>query len=101
MSISTSLVPDKFFFISSHFSLSLLKAFLLLEISISVSFLNSLIQYLTNKLSISEPPKWESPPVDNTLNSLFSIVNTVTSKVPPPKSKIQTFFFLFDLFSNP
>ena len=57
MSMSTSSVPDKFFLLSSHSFLSLLKAFLLLEISTPVSFLNLLIQYSTNKLSISAPPK--------------------------------------------
>ena len=64
ISISASSTPERNFLTFSHSFLTLLIAVLLLEISIPVNSLNSWIQYSTNKLSISCPPKWGSPRVE-------------------------------------
>ena len=42
-------------------------------------------------LSKSSPPKWVSPAVALTSKTPSSIVSKDTSKVPPPRSKINTF----------
>mmetsp|Transcript_6193 Transcript_6193/g.10357 ORF Transcript_6193/g.10357 Transcript_6193/m.10357 type:complete len:351 (+) Transcript_6193:652-1704(+) len=44
----------------------------------------------TKQLSKSSPPRWVSPPVAFTANTPPSIDRTLTSKVPPPRSKITT-----------
>ena len=43
-------------------------------------------------LSKSSPPKLVSPDVDNTSNTPSSIYNTLTSKVPPPRSYTTIFY---------
>ena len=52
-------------------------------------------------LSKSYPPKWVSPAVALTSKTPSSIVKSETSNVPPPKSKIKTFFYPFPFLSNP
>lgn len=42
-----------------------------------------------------------SPSVDLTSKTPSSIVNKLTSNVPPPKSKIKTLFSPFPFLSNP
>jgi len=49
-------------------------------------------------LSKSSPPKWVSPAVALTSKIPLSIVRMDTSKVPPPKSKIKTFFSPFSVY---
>mmetsp|Transcript_4680 Transcript_4680/g.6924 ORF Transcript_4680/g.6924 Transcript_4680/m.6924 type:complete len:223 (+) Transcript_4680:1006-1674(+) len=44
------------------------------------------------RLSKSSPPRWVSPAVAFTSKMPSSMVRSDTSKVPPPRSKIRTFF---------
>ena len=82
-------------FTSTHSFLSLFKAFWFFEdISIPSFSLNFFKKYSTILLSISSPPRWVSPPVLSTLNSIPLIFKIDISKVPPPKSKIQIFLSL-------
>lgn len=83
---------DKILFAFSQEVLNLLIALAFFLISIDVFFKNSAAQYSTNLLSKSSPPKWVSPEVALTSKTPSSIVNKETSKVPPPKSKMSTFF---------
>ena len=64
-------------------------------------FSNSVIHICKRTLSKSSPPKCVSPAVDLTSKIPSSIVNNDTSKVPPPKSKINTFCSLLRFFSRP
>ena len=54
-------------------------------------FWNWSAAYFTNTLSRSPPPKCVSPAVALTSMTPYSMPNTVTSNVPPPRSKIRTF----------
>ena len=54
--------------------------------------LNSLMRYSTNRLSKSSPPRWVLPAVALTSNIPSSIDSKETSKVPPPKSNMSTFY---------
>ena len=66
-----------------------------------VFLLNSPAQYSTNLLSKSSPPKWVLPLVALTSNNPSSKLSNETSKVPPPKSKINTFSSFVDFLSKP
>lgn len=85
----------------SAYVLSLLIALGFPLISIPFFFKNSDAQYSTILLSKSSPPKCVSPAVALTSNIPSSIVNNDTSNVPPPKSKISTFFSPFPFLSSP
>ena len=63
--------------------------------------LKSLMQFSTNRLSKSSPPKCVSPAVAFTSKNPPSIDKILTSNVPPPKSKINTFFSASLILSNP
>ena len=54
--------------------------------------LNSCTKWSTIRLSKSSPPKWVSPAVAFTSKMPSSMVSRDTSKVPPPRSKMSTFF---------
>ena len=101
ISILLSKLTDKSFFNSSQATFNLLLALSWLLISIPFSCLNSSIQYLTNWLSKSSPPKWVLPLVAKTLKVLCSNFKIETSKVPPPKSKTKIFLEVLNLFYNP
>lgn len=92
---------DKILLALSHWVLNLLKALGFLEISTLVFLKNSEEQYSTNKVSKSSPPKWVSPAVALTSKIPSSMDNKETSKVPPPKSKINTFLSPYPFLSNP
>ena len=102
-SISTVawVAADKARFAFSHDALTLLKAFALVFISIEVFLLNSPAQYSTSLLSKSSPPKCVLPLVAFTSNKPSSKVNKDTSKVPPPKSNINTFLSFLYFLSKP
>jgi len=76
-------------------------ALLLFLISTPFFFKKSAEQYSTNLLSKSSPPKWVSPAVALTSKIPSSIVKRETSNVPPPKSKIKTFFSPYPFLSKP
>jgi len=63
-----------------------------LEISIPVFLLKSSTQKLTIFTSKSSPPRCVLPFVAFTSKMPCSMTNKLTSKVPPPKSKIKIFF---------
>ena len=102
---STSMVvyveDDKILLALSHYVLSLLMALLLFLISTPFFLKKSADQNSTNLLSKSSPPKWVSPAVALTSKIPSSIVNNETSNVPPPKSKMRTFFSPYPFLSNP
>lgn len=102
---STSMVvyveDDKILLALSHYVLSLLMALLLFLISTPFFLKKSAEQNSTNLLSKSSPPKWVSPAVALTSKIPSSIVNNETSNVPPPKSKMRTFFSPYPFLSNP
>ncbi|CCW60164.1 unnamed protein product [Phytomonas sp. EM1] len=52
--------------------------------------LNSSLKKFTRRLSRSSPPRWVSPAVAFTSKIPPSIVSSVTSNVPPPRSKMRT-----------
>jgi len=64
-------------------------------------FKKSAAQNSTSLLSKSSPPKWVSPAVALTSKIPSSIVNSETSNVPPPRSKIKTFFSPYPFLSKP
>lgn len=74
---------------------------MLFLISTPFFFKKSAAQNSTNLLSKSSPPKWVSPAVALTSKIPSSIVNRETSNVPPPRSKIKTFFSPCPFLSNP
>lgn len=74
----------------SHWLRRRLSARLLPVMSMSFVYLNSAMQWLRSMLSISCPPRWESPHVAFTVNVLFLIVRIEMSSVPPPKSYTKT-----------
>lgn len=102
---STSMVvyveDDKILLALSHYVLSLLMALLLFLISTPFFLKKSAEQNSTNLLSKSSPPKWVSPAVALTSKIPSSMVNNETSNVPPPKSKMRTFFSPYPFLSNP
>mmetsp|Transcript_3648 Transcript_3648/g.10761 ORF Transcript_3648/g.10761 Transcript_3648/m.10761 type:complete len:215 (+) Transcript_3648:949-1593(+) len=55
-------------------------------------FLKLLTQWSMRRWSKSSPPKWVSPDVARTSKTPASMVRSVTSKVPPPRSKTRMFF---------
>mmetsp|Transcript_2194 Transcript_2194/g.4489 ORF Transcript_2194/g.4489 Transcript_2194/m.4489 type:complete len:280 (+) Transcript_2194:886-1725(+) len=57
------------------------------------------LHQLTTRLSKSSPPRWVSPPVALTSKTPPFMVKQVTSKVPPPRSKMTT--LLLSVFSFP
>ena len=68
-----------------------MKLLLFCEISTACSYSILFFRYSASILSISTPPRCESPAIDLTLKLLPSISSIDTSKVPPPKSKMQYF----------
>ena len=58
--------------------------------------LNYLIVHLSKAMSRSWPPSWESPLMALTVTFFLNISKTVTSWVPPPKSKITHLFICLE-----
>lgn len=92
ISILASWVEDNCLLAFSTSLLSFYKALLSEEISTLFFLLIYLMKYSMTLWSKSCPPKWVSPLVETTSNTPLSMVNTDTSKVPPPKSKTMMFF---------
>lgn len=65
------------------------------------TYSNSSMHRFMITLSKSWPPRCGSPAWAKTLISSPWIVRTVTSKVPPPRSKTRHFLSVFDLNLNP
>ena len=86
---------DNVLFALSHAVLNLRKALAFFEISNLCFLFISSTKNSTNLLSKSSPPKCVFPAVAITSKIPSSIVSKDTSKVPPPKSKINTFFSSF------
>ena len=97
----SEIVASSLLFALSAYVLNLLIALGLPLISTPFFFKNSAAQCSTNLLSKSSPPKWVSPAVAFTSKIPSSIVSNETSKVPPPKSKIKTFFSPDPFLSRP
>ncbi len=92
---------DNSIFAFSTASLILIIALLSFDTSIPSFFLNSFTTYLCSFSSISSPPNWVSPAVDNTSTTPSPYSITVTSKVPPPRSRTQIFNNSSETLSNP
>lgn len=103
--LSTSMVVyvllDRIRLALSHWVRSLLRARWLLRMSMFFFFWKSAAQYSTSLESKSSPPRWVSPAVAFTSKIPSSIFSRDTSKVPPPKSKINTFFSPYPFLSMP
>ena len=87
-SILASISFDRVFLAYSHDSMSLAQALGLPTKSGSWVF-NSSMQQSKISLSMSRPPRSESPLVAATLSIPSEMIRTVTSNVPPPKSNIR------------
>mmetsp|Transcript_21737 Transcript_21737/g.52311 ORF Transcript_21737/g.52311 Transcript_21737/m.52311 type:complete len:364 (-) Transcript_21737:715-1806(-) len=66
-------------------------AFLSLEASTPVFFLNTASMWSITRLSKSSPPRCVSPDVAITSNTPLSMVRRDTSNVPPPRSKTRIY----------
>ena len=62
------------------------------DMSLLYFFLKIFIMWCITTWSKSSPPRCVSPFVASTSNTPLSIVSTVTSKVPPPRSNTRMFF---------
>ena len=88
--LSISMVPwvleDRVFFKFSQDVLNLRIDFLFVVKSFLCFLLNSWVKCWTKRVSKSSPPNLVSPAVAFTSNTPSSILNNVTSNVPPPRS---------------
>mmetsp|Transcript_44532 Transcript_44532/g.89953 ORF Transcript_44532/g.89953 Transcript_44532/m.89953 type:complete len:240 (+) Transcript_44532:719-1438(+) len=94
---------DKLRFATSHCRRRRCRARLLLRTespSPGCFLSNTLMRWSMRRWSKSSPPKWVSPAVALTSNTPLSMVSSVTSKVPPPKSNTNTVSSL-PFFSSP